>query len=353
MSAKFVTRYQNYKPSGRTVNGRRIAVGVDIDGCVDPGMYKHETGFAVASLYEYKLQMITPIGMRAWMFVNCYSLDRGISRFVALYKWADILRNTPAVAATNVEIPDFKFLRRWQAVTKSLSPESLGAYLEAADFSAVMQAGDTGEAVRDELAQVLRWSKRVDELAHEASENLHPFPEAARAIRRMHELGVDVCAVSGTPEKHVIGHLEEYGLIDCFQAVYAQQAGKKHLSLSHIFCGSHENVEGKTLLDTNAPQYDLVMMFGDAPQDYKECKQANKKLGGSEEKPVRMFFIEAGRENETWKFYCDNVLDKFVSNTWSVEEEQKLINKGLANLDRVWDSGLAPIDTYAKRGEKN
>ena len=114
-----------------------------------------------------------------------------------------------------------------------------------------------------------------------------------------------------------------------------------------------DEIEGKTLLDTNAPQYDLVMMFGDAPQDYKECKQANKKLGGSEEKPVRMFFIEAGRENETWKFYCDNVLDKFVSNTWSVEEEQKLINKGLANLDRVWDSGLAPIDTYAQRGEQN
>ena len=65
MAEKYVTRFPQYKPSGNTINGKRVAVGVDIDGCVDPGMYKHETGFALAPIFHYDLQMITPMAMRA------------------------------------------------------------------------------------------------------------------------------------------------------------------------------------------------------------------------------------------------------------------------------------------------
>jgi hypothetical protein len=58
--------------------------------------------------------------------------------------------------------------------------------------------------------------------------------------------------------------------------------------------------------------------------------------------------IEVGRENESWQRFSTNVLDRFITNAWSKEEELELINRGLANLDRVWEPDVLPIDTYAK-----
>jgi phosphoglycolate phosphatase-like HAD superfamily hydrolase len=351
MGESFVTRFPEYKPSGNTVNGRRVAVGIDIDGCVDPGMYKHEPGFAVASLYHFKLQMITPMAMRAWMYVNCYSLDRGVSRFAALYKWADILRACPSVQAVGVHIPQFKFLRRWEKVSKSLSPEALSKYIQDGDLSAILEKGDAKDEAIQELSDIVQWSNRVNQLAKEASQNLAAFPNAAKVIRKMHDMGVDVCAVSGTPEDHVISHLREYGLLECFQAVFAQQAGKKHLSLMAIMSGKHELASDVPLLKQCKAQYDVCAMFGDAAKDYSESLRANKALTGSENGPVRMYLVEVGRENESWGYFYDNVLDNFVKDSWSREDEQRLIKSGLSNLDRVWDPQTMPIDTYPKRGQ--
>lgn len=352
MSENFVTRYQDYKSSGRTVNGRRIGLGIDIDGCVDPGMYKHEPGFAVATIYTLKLQMITPIAMRAWMYVNCYSWDRGVSRFDALCKWADLLRVIPAVQNAGVSIPDFTYLRKWVKITKSLSPEALDAYVKAGDFSGILTEKDSKEALLEEFDLVSKWSKRVNELAKEASENIRAFPYAAQTIRKLHEMGVDLCAVSGTPEDHVIRQLRAYGLLDCFQAVFAQQAGKKNLSLTHMMAGTHDAPDNLPLLNRISPLYDIIAMFGDAPKDYSEAKKANKILSGNENEPVRMFFIKVGYENESWQYFYDHVLDDLIAGTWSRENEQKLIQEGLQNLNRSWTPDIMPIDTFPIKKEE-
>lgn len=349
MSDNFVTRFPEYKPSGRTVSGKRIAVGIDIDGCVDPGMYKHEPGFAVATIYHFKLQMITPMAMRAWMFVNAYSMDRGISRFVSLYKVLDILRETPSVQAINLNLPTLPYLRRWAEVTKSLSPEALTKFIEQGDFSSILGKGDSAEQAKAELEDIVKWSARVNELAREASANLTAFPAAIKVIRKLNDMGVDICAVSGTPEDHVIKHLRQYELIDCFRAVFAQQAGKKHLALTTLMSGKSSDFGSAPLLDSIKPQYDYCSMFGDAPKDYEESLLANKILSGSESGPVRMCLIEVGRENESWQYFYDKVLNEFVSGSWSKENEAALIKKGLANLDRMWDPNLMPIDTFPKR----
>lgn len=349
MSEHFVTRFEDYRASTRTVNGLRVAFGIDIDGCVDPGMYKHEPAFAIASLYHYGLQMITPMAMRAWMYVNCYSMDRGKSRFVTLCGWADILRKTPAVQSIGVNIPEFNYLRRWNEITSSLSPEALEAYVEAGDFSAIASDSDSARLAKAELESVIRWSQKVNELVPEATENLTAFPSAVAAIRRAHELGVEICAVSGTPEKHVIKQLRHYGILDCFSAIFAQQAGKKNAALTTITCGSAPGEVKSPMLGTLAANYDVVVMFGDAPKDYQESQKANHLLSGREDSPVRMFFIEAGHENASWQFFMDKVLDKVVSNEWSPEEERSLVEKGLANLDRVWEPEVMPIDTYRIR----
>lgn len=350
MTDSFVTRFSDYQPSGRRVDGKKVAVGVDIDGCVDPGMYKHETGFALASIFHYKLQMITPIAMRAWMFENCYSQDRGITRFVALYRWIELLQQTPSVQEAGVALPKFKFLRRWAEVTKSLSPEALEKYLAQGNFVEIVTEDESVEDALDELRDVAAWSRLVNELAVPASRNLKPFPGAVRSLRALHEQGVDLCAVSGTPEAHVIGQLKEYGLIDLFRGIFAQEAGKKNLALKAMMVSDMGESE-QPLLHASAPRYDVIAMIGDAPQDFNETKKANETLTGREDAPVRMYLLEVGRENESWQYFHDQVMGKLLAGAWPEADEHSLIEKGLDNLDRVWDPNLAPIDTYPKRSQ--
>lgn len=277
----------------------------------------------------------------------------GVSRFVSLYKWLDILRATPAVQGVGLDLPELPFLRRWAEVTKSLSPQALSKFIDAGDFSTILQGDDSAEAAKAELSDLLAWSSRVDDLCREASANLTAFPAAVRVIRRLNEMGVDVSAVSGTPEDHVIRHLRQYGIIDCFRAVFAQQAGKKHLALMTIMGYSDADTSRAPLLSAKPPLYDICAMFGDAPKDYEEAQKANEFLSGAIDKPISMYLIQVGRENESWQNFYDNILDRFVRGEWSKESEESLVSQGLQNLDRVWDPSVMPIDTFPKRGEKS
>jgi len=345
----FYTRFEQFNPSGRAVNGIRVGFGVDIDGCVDPGMLKHEDAFGVASIQYYGLQMVTGVAKLAWMFVNCYSNDRGITRFRALYKWADVLKGTPSVVESGVTIPDFKYLRRWCDVTSSYSPEALYDYLAEGDFSGVLEAGDTQKGAFDELHGVLEWSNKVNAGVHAATENVTGFPNAAKALRRAYEMGVDLCAVSGTPEDHVITQLGKYGVLDCFIGIFAQQAGKKSAALATMMAGPDYDSKERPVLDNVEADYDVLLMVGDAPKDYDEAKKANEDLSGGDDSPCRMFFIEVGRENQSWKTFDEEVLDKIVANAWDRDHEMELVQRGLRNLDRVWEPDVTPIDTFAQR----
>ena len=349
MSQEFCTRFEQFKPTGKTVNGIRVGFGVDIDGCVDPGMLKHEDAFGIASIQHYGLQMVTGTAKRAWMFVNCYSKDRGITRFRALYKWADVLKGTPDVVESGVAIPDFTFLRRWCDVTSSYSPEALYGYLAEGDFSGVLESGDSRREAFEELHGVLEWSNKVNAGVHGATENLGAFPNAVTALRRAYEMGVDICAVSGTPEDHVITQLGKYGVLDCFIGIFAQQAGKKSAALATMMAGPGCEAKSSPVLDNVEPSYDVLLMMGDAPKDYDEAKKANSDLSGSEDGPCRMFFIEVGHENQSWKLFNEEVLDKIVANAWDRGHEMELAQKGLDNLDRIWEPDVAPIDTFARR----
>jgi phosphoglycolate phosphatase-like HAD superfamily hydrolase len=199
----------------------------------------------------------------------------------------------------------------------------------------------------EELQLVAKWSARVNELAPEACLNLTAFPYAVKVIRKLYDLGVDISAVSGTPEAHIITQLKEYGILDCFSAIFAQQAGKKSAALTTIMVGKCSTDPETPYLNSIASHYDLCCMFGDAPKDYEEARKANKALSGDEHNPVRMYFIEAGRENETWENFYKNIVDQFIAGTWSYESEQALIKKGMQNLNRLWDPNSMPIDSFA------
>lgn len=347
----YMVEFKDFKPSGRTVGGKRVAAGIDIDGCVDPGMYKHETGFALASIFQYNMQMATPDAMRAWMFVNCYSKTRGISRFQALYTWLDTLKQIPAVVESGVVIPELTYLRRWTNIPgQKFSPESLKAYVEKGDYSQILQTGDSKDEADKELHKVLVWSDDVNaRVSGGAVENIVAFPNAVKALRRANEMGVDLVAVSGTPQKHVVTQLGIYGIIDCFTAIYGQQAGQKNEALTTMMAGPDWKGKPTPLLEKLTANYDIILMMGDAPKDYEEAKKANKILTGMTEDPVRMFLVEVGRENESWNVFNKELLNQIVAGTWSRDDELARIQRGLDNLDRVLDMNGSAIDAFPLR----
>ena len=321
-------------------------IAVDIDGTIDPGMYMHETAHAIASVYSFDLQMITPLAVRAWVYVNCYSSDRGISRFHALWKWADLLRDNPFVLRNGVTLPAFHYLRRWAKISPVLSSEALGAFIENGVLTEVVDPDEPAEEALAELKSVARWSLRVDQLAREASQNIVPFPNAVLAVKELHQRGCDICAVSSASESHVLDKLYSYGLLDCFRAVFAQQAGRKSKSLFQIVTGVPAPEDALKSDRRGRMRYDICCMFGDAPTDYTGVKEANRILSGEDSKPIRMFFIEDGAEDGLWAHFREHVADRLLTACWPEAEEQALIEKGIRKLSRTWDANIMPIDTF-------
>ncbi|MEA2037724.1 MAG: hypothetical protein U9O94_09520 [Nanoarchaeota archaeon] len=345
----YVRELKDYKPSGRDVGGMKVGIGVDLDGCVDPGMKKHCLGFAPAAVINYNLQAIQDIGVKAWMYINCYSQDAGKSRFVTLHMWADLLRESEPVKEMGVEIPKFQYLPRWTEVTNSLSTGALKAYLEKGDFSAILGEGDKKEEAVAELSAALKWSQDVDSRVPEASANITPFPNAVNTIRRAYDMGADISIVSGTPMAHVEKHIEKYGIDDCLVGVFPNEAGKKHASLATMMAGPFGGSDKTPLLGNTQGNYDVMLMVGDAPKDYEEAKKANALLTGTEDTPTRMFLVQVGSENESWA-KLNEALDTIVKGEWSREDERNLINAGLRNLDRVWVDTW-PIKEFPIRNE--
>jgi len=333
MAEQYVTRLADYKPSGRKVGDKRVAIGIDLDGCVDNGMEKHLLAFGTASIKHFGMQMIQGHAMDAWMFVNCYSKSAGITRFKAVYMWTDVLRESPIVQAMGVKVPELKYLRRWaNEVTQKFSPEALYQYLADGDLSGVVKNDGDRAAAFKELHDIWEWSNQVNALVPSATENISAFPNAVKVIRRAHDMGADLAIASGTPEQHVKTMVQRYGIDDCLQGLFAQQAGKKHQTLITLMAGPVQEYNGP-LFPGIQPQYDALLMIGDAPKDYKELKGANGILTGDENNPGRMFMVKVGGQNESWGV-LDKVLDDICSGTWDRAQEDELIQEALKNLDR-------------------
>ncbi|MDA1191583.1 MAG: hypothetical protein O3A46_07870 [Candidatus Poribacteria bacterium] len=338
----YVTAFDDFQPSGSKVGDRRIAFGIDLDGCVDMGMEKHLLAFGVATMIHYSCQPIQSMAMKAWMYVNFYSLDRGTSRFIALYKWGEIVANSKAAKALGLPVPTFKYLRGWCDVAKAFSPGALKEYIDGGDFSAITKGGGNANDARAELESVLEWSDKVNDLVDDATANMNAFPNAVKMLRDAYSRGCDCCIVSGTPEDHIVKMVENYGIDGCLEGLWGQEAGKKQHALVTMMVGpiSAKEIDAaikdkKPLLDTRAANYDALVMVGDAPKDNEEREKANLALSGQKDTPIGMHLIPVEGENDSWETLHAN-LDKIIAGTWSKEDERAQIDAGLANLSVEW-----------------
>ncbi len=348
----YVTEFKDYSPSEHRVDGKKIGFGVDLDGCVDMGMEKHLLAFGVASIIHYGFQPIQSLAMKAWMYANYYSLDRGVSRFIALYRWADILRGTRAAQGLGLPVPELRYLRRWCDVTSAYSPEALTAFIDGGDFAGVLEDGDSKAEAVEELADVLVWSAKVNALVGDATANMTAFPNAVKMVQDGYQRGVDYAIVSGTPQAHIEAHVEKYGIAGCLEGLWGQQAGRKSQGLVTMMVGPVERDEiqsaiddGKPLLDSREAVYDALVMIGDAPKDNEEREKANLALSGRKDGPIRMHLVPVESENDSWAVLHGN-LGKIIAGTWSADEEARMIADGLANLSVEWDE--SPVYNFRR-----
>ncbi|NLY00970.1 MAG: HAD family hydrolase [Rhodopirellula sp.] len=260
-------------------------VGIDSDGCAfDTMELKHKECFIPNIINHWELQGVSKYAREAAEFVNLYSKSRGINRFPALVEAMEWLQKRPEVKARGVKIDIPPSLREWiERETKLGNPA-----LE----SAVNRSGDA------DLKKTLAWSQAVNESIAGMVRGVPPFPYVRESLRKLAEKA-DILVVSATPQEALQREWDEHDLTQFVVAICGQEIGTKKESL------------------TAAAKYqpNHTLMIGDAPGDYKAA-QANHAL---------FFPINPGAEEDSWKRFYEEGIDRFLSGKFEGDYQQSLL----------------------------
>lgn len=128
--------FESFRP------GHQRLVCIDSDGCAfDTMEIKHKECFCPAMIKHWGLQPISKYARMAWEFENLYSKDRGLSRFITLYRSIELLKDWDAVRSMTLSFRiqghwagglgrrPLPIMPRWQdGVTLSLRGPSAGPW---------------------------------------------------------------------------------------------------------------------------------------------------------------------------------------------------------------------------------
>lgn len=260
-------------------------VGIDSDGCAfDTMELKHKECFIPNIINHWELQGVSKYAREAAEFVNLYSKSRGINRFPALVEAMEWLQKRPEVKARGVKIDIPPSLREWiERETKLGNPA-----LE----SAVNRSGDA------DLKKTLAWSQAVNESIAGMVRGVPPFPYVRESLRKLAEKA-DILVVSATPQEALQREWDEHDLTQFVVAICGQEIGTKKESLAAAA----------------KYQSNHTLMIGDAPGDYKAA-QANHAL---------FFPINPGAEEDSWKRFYEEGIDRFLSGKFEGDYQQSLL----------------------------
>lgn len=264
-------------------------IGIDSDGCAFDSMeFKHKECFAVCFIHEWELQKISKYARETWDFVNLYSEWRGANRFPALVKVIELLTERQEVVKRNFKLSDIESLKNWIDSGATLSNPFLEKELEK-----------TKDPI---LAKALNWSKAVNESIKKMARGLAPFPYVRESMEKAYKTA-DIIVVSATPIADIKREWEEHDIEKYTKVIAGQEMGvkKEHLRLAREGRYPSEN----------------VLMIGDALGDYKAAKDNN----------VLFYPINPGYEEESWKRFYEESLDRFINGTYKGAYQEKLINE--------------------------
>jgi phosphoglycolate phosphatase-like HAD superfamily hydrolase len=272
---------------------KEFFIGIDSDGCVFDSMeIKHKECFTPMFIKHFGLQAVSKYAREVWEFVNLYSKTRGANRFPALVRSLNLLRARQQVQSRKVAVAGTGALEEWIGRETKLGNATLAAEVKK---------GNEG------LAQVKVWSDAVNQMIEDVVHGVPPFPLFRESLERM-EKRADTMVISQTPTDALEREWLEHEIRSGVKIIAGQEMGTKT---------EHLRFAAK---DKYAPE--KILMIGDAPGDYKAAK-SNGAL---------FFPIVPGQEEDSWKRFHDEALDKFFGGTYAGDYESGLIKAFDASL---------------------
>ncbi len=280
---KLQQELQDLKPS------KEFFVGIDSDGCVfDTMEIKQKECFCPNFIKYFELQMVSKYARETWEFVNLYSKTRGINRFLALLEAVKLLGQRPEVKELGAPMPDLKPLEKWIEIETKLGNPALKTY---------------AEKVNDEMiTKVLKWSLAVNEDIAEMVYGIVPFPFARKSFEKIVEKS-DSMVISQTPVEALEREWKENDIEKFVHIIAGQEYGTK---TEHLALGAK-----------NKYPDNKILMIGDAPGDFKAANSNG----------VLFYPINPGHENESWKRFYEEALDKFYALEYDGDYQKSLIEE--------------------------
>ncbi|MDK0805842.1 HAD hydrolase-like protein [Clostridium perfringens] len=264
---------------------------IDSDGCaIDTMDIKHIKCFGPCMVTEWNLEEWKEPILERWNEVNLYTLTRGINRFKGL-----------AVALIEINekyitIEGLDEFVRWTEETKELSNESLEVEIEKTNNICLKKA--------------LEWSKSVNKSIDLLSDDEKcPFEGVKEAIILAKKVA-DIAIVSSANEKAVLDEWNKHGLLENVDIVLTQNIGSKSYCINKLIAKGYSR--------------NNVLMVGDALGDLK----------AAEENEALYYPIMVIKEKESWIRFSKEALERFTSNSYYGEYQEKVIAEFKENLSK-------------------
>jgi phosphoglycolate phosphatase-like HAD superfamily hydrolase len=268
---------------------REFFIGIDSDGCAfDTMEVKQKECFCPATIKHFHLAAVSKYAREVYEFVNLYSKERGLNRFLALVSVLAQLRDRKEVRDRRVDIETPERLEQWIREETKLSNPVLKKKVE-----------ETGDKT---LAKVLAWSEEINARIADIVRNVPPFPYVKGTLEKAKDRA-DMIVVSQTPIEALAREWQEHNIDKFMRAVAGQEYGTKTEHLALAAGGKYPS--------------EKILMIGDAPGDLKAAT-ANGAL---------FYPILPGREEESWKRFHDEALDRFFKGAYKGAYENALIDE--------------------------
>ncbi len=277
------TQLKNLSPT------KDFFIGIDSDGCVfDTMEIKHKECFCPNVIKHFELQAISKYVREVWEFANLYSKTRGANRFITLIESWRLLAERPELRARNFTLPDISPIIEWTSKETQLGNPVLTAYAK--------------EVQNPVIDRALRWSLAVNETVKEMVHGIRPFPLVHESLEKLTTFA-DAMVISQTPVEALDREWKENDIKKYVRIIAGQEFGTK---TEHLALGA----KGK-YADNK------ILMIGDAPGDMKAAKNNG----------VLFYPINPGAEEQSWKRFFEEGLDKFHAGSFEGSYEQSLIDE--------------------------
>jgi phosphoglycolate phosphatase-like HAD superfamily hydrolase len=264
-------------------------IGIDSDGCAfDTMEIKQKECFCPNFIRFFELQKISKYARETWEFVNLYSKNRGVNRFLALTETMKLLSMRPEVTARGMEIPDMTALIEWTRIESKLGNPALEKYEKEANNALI--------------SLTYKWSVKVNKDIGDMVYGMPPFPFVRESLEKMSDKA-DALVVSQTPLEALEREWKENQLDHLVRMIAGQEYGTK--------------TEHLALAAKNKYPDEKILMIGDAPGDFKAARSNG----------VLFFPINPGHEEASWERFYKEGINRFFTGKFAGDYEKALIKE--------------------------